>query len=124
MAMGTNDNSRLDEIFKKANRSDDMIVCNFCGKKSEEVKQIVVRDKVAICNECVEVCNGILKENRNAIQKPKNNKLDYSEIILANPKAFVDSLSLEAAQQLQLELIEFYRIMNTLVCKLDDNTKS
>ena len=57
-------------------------------------------------------------------QIKETDESDYSEIILSNPKAFVDSLSLEAAQQLQLELIEFYRIMNTLVCKLDDKTKS
>ena len=38
-------------------------VCSFCGKKKEEVKKLIVSDDVAICNECVEFCETLLKED-------------------------------------------------------------
>ena len=36
-------------------------VCSFCNKKKEEVKRLIVSDAVAICNECVDLCDDLLK---------------------------------------------------------------
>ena len=36
-------------------------VCSFCGKKKEEAKKLIVSDNVAICNECVDLCDNLLK---------------------------------------------------------------
>jgi ATP-dependent Clp protease ATP-binding subunit ClpX len=38
-------------------------VCSFCGKKKEEVKKLIVSDNVAICNECVDLCQDLLKND-------------------------------------------------------------
>ncbi|HPZ15872.1 MAG TPA: ATP-dependent Clp protease ATP-binding subunit ClpX [Sphaerochaeta sp.] len=35
-------------------------VCSFCGKGQEEVKRLISGPGVAICNECVKVCNDML----------------------------------------------------------------
>lgn len=36
--------------------------CSFCGKTQDEVKKLVAGPTVYICNECVALCNNILKE--------------------------------------------------------------
>jgi ATP-dependent Clp protease ATP-binding subunit ClpX len=38
--------------------------CSFCGKKKEEVRKLIVSDQVAICNECVDLCQGLLTEDQ------------------------------------------------------------
>ena len=35
-------------------------ICSFCGKGQEEVKRLISGPGVAICNECVKVCNDML----------------------------------------------------------------
>ncbi|MGQ9472448.1 MAG: ATP-dependent Clp protease ATP-binding subunit ClpX [Candidatus Caldatribacteriaceae bacterium] len=37
--------------------------CSFCGKNQAEVKKLIAGPGVYICNECVELCNEILKED-------------------------------------------------------------
>jgi len=41
-------------------------VCSFCGKKKEEVRKLIVSDSVAICNECVSLCEDLLKTDVDA----------------------------------------------------------
>lgn len=36
--------------------------CSFCGKSQEEVTKLVAGPQVYICNECIDLCNEILKE--------------------------------------------------------------
>lgn len=38
------------------------LVCSFCGKTSSQVKKIIVGPDVAICNECIELCESLLDE--------------------------------------------------------------
>jgi len=123
MAMGTNDTSRLDGIFKKANRKHNGGYQPRDGgtrRPNNALGEAILNVKPPSTGSGI----GTKYPEYERPQIKETDESDYSEIILSNPKAFVDSLSLEAAQQLQLELIEFYRIMNTLVCKLDDKTKS
>lgn len=37
-----------------------MDTCSFCGKHKEQVKKLIVSDNVAICDECVKLCQGLL----------------------------------------------------------------
>ena len=36
--------------------------CNFCGKHKDAVAKLIVADSVAICNECVELCQTLMVE--------------------------------------------------------------
>jgi ATP-dependent Clp protease ATP-binding subunit ClpX len=38
--------------------------CDFCGKSKEEVEKLIVGDEAAICNDCVELCVDILKDEK------------------------------------------------------------
>jgi len=36
--------------------------CSFCGKEKDVVKKLIVSDEVAICNECVTLCQDLLED--------------------------------------------------------------
>ena len=40
----------------------DSIRCSFCGKRQEQVGRIIAGPNVYICNECVELCSSILRD--------------------------------------------------------------
>ena len=38
------------------------LACSFCGKSQKEVKKLIAGPTVYICDECIELCNDIIKE--------------------------------------------------------------
>lgn len=42
-------------------------ICSFCNKHKDHVQKLIVSDKVAICNECVTLCQDLLKDNREPV---------------------------------------------------------
>ena len=40
------------------------VCCSFCGKHQDQVRRIIAGPNVFICNECVELCMGILEANQ------------------------------------------------------------
>lgn len=38
--------------------------CSFCEKKQKEVVKLIAGPNVCICNDCVEICNAILEDDR------------------------------------------------------------
>ena len=42
--------------------SSDLLKCSFCGKSQKQVKQLIAGPGVYICDECVELCNEIIRE--------------------------------------------------------------
>ena len=46
------------------------IRCSFCGKRQEQVNRIIAGPNVYICNECVELCAGILRDDMSPNQAP------------------------------------------------------
>lgn len=61
------------------------LVCSFCGKTSPQVKKIIVGPDVAICNECIELCESLLDEKE--FVEPKHMEE------LPKPKEIADFLS-------------------------------
>ena len=44
---------------------DDMeVLCSFCGKSQDEVKKLIAGPSVYICDECIDLCNEIVQEDR------------------------------------------------------------
>jgi len=43
------------------------IKCSFCGKGPDDVGKLITGPSVHICNECVDMCNEILREERTAV---------------------------------------------------------
>ena len=46
--------------------------CSFCGKRHDEVFKLITGPDVHICDECVELCNEIVKEARAEREEEKN----------------------------------------------------
>ena len=41
----------------------DSLFCSFCGKNQKEVKKLIAGPTVFVCDECVELCMDIIKED-------------------------------------------------------------
>lgn len=56
--------------------------CSFCGKTQHEVKKLIVGPTVYICNECIELCAGIISDGQPniTISKGKNTLPSPQEI--------------------------------------------
>ena len=39
-----------------------LLYCSFCGKSQHEVKKLIAGPSVFICDECIELCNDIIRE--------------------------------------------------------------
>ena len=54
-------------MSKKGNGSDsnNLLFCSFCGKNQNEVRKLIAGPSVYICDECVDLCNDIIKEELN-----------------------------------------------------------
>ena len=44
------------------NEEESTLYCSFCGKSQHEVRKLIAGPNVFICNECVELCNEIIRE--------------------------------------------------------------
>jgi ATP-dependent Clp protease ATP-binding subunit ClpX len=50
--------------------------CSFCSKHKDQVGKLIVSHKVAICNECVDLCSGLLKDSVVKTPKKKSSTVD------------------------------------------------
>jgi ATP-dependent Clp protease ATP-binding subunit ClpX len=46
----------------KGDDSGKLLYCSFCGKSQHEVRKLIAGPSVFICDECVELCNDIIRE--------------------------------------------------------------
>ncbi len=70
--------------------------CSFCGKSQDEVEKIIAGPTVYICNECIELCNDIIEEERakestedtdTVLLKPKQIKAILDEYVIGQENA-------------------------------------
>lgn len=50
-----------------------LLYCSFCGKSQHEVRKLIAGPSVFVCDECVELCNDIIREEISEIS-PKESK--------------------------------------------------
>ncbi|MBC7218284.1 MAG: ATP-dependent Clp protease ATP-binding subunit ClpX, partial [Candidatus Caldatribacterium sp.] len=72
--------------------------CSFCGKTQQEVRKLIAGPGVYICDECVELCNEILKEDSRKSRKefvleelpsPKEIKAFLDQYVIGQERAKV-----------------------------------
>ncbi|MGL6051419.1 MAG: ATP-dependent protease ATP-binding subunit ClpX [Aeromonas salmonicida] len=61
---------------KRKGGGDKLLYCSFCGKSQHEVRKLIAGPSVYICDECVELCNDIIREEIREISP----KRDGSEL--------------------------------------------
>jgi ATP-dependent Clp protease ATP-binding subunit ClpX len=62
----------------KTRKGDDgkLLYCSFCGKSQHEVRKLIAGPSVFICDECVDLCNDIIREElQEAAPKTESTKL-------------------------------------------------
>lgn len=42
--------------------------CSFCGHHKDEVKKLIVSDDVAICSDCIDLCNQLIVDDKSVIE--------------------------------------------------------
>jgi len=82
---------------KKGSSSEKTLYCSFCGKSQHEVKKLIAGPSVFICDECIELCNDIIREEisedaapdkaRNAPPTPADIKANLDNYVIGQEKA-------------------------------------
>ncbi len=68
-----------DDRQGRSGDSNKILYCSFCGKSQHEVRKLIAGPSVFICDECVELCNDIIREEleekaqsaRSSLPKPR-----------------------------------------------------
>jgi ATP-dependent Clp protease ATP-binding subunit ClpX len=78
-------------------KSDDgkLLYCSFCGKSQHEVRKLIAGPSVFICDECVELCNDIIREEMqdgvgeatNNLPKPREINARLDEFVIGQEQA-------------------------------------
>src|ERR1700746_2328634 len=58
-----------DDHSGRGDDSSKLLYCSFCGKSQHEVRKLIAGPSVFVCDECVELCNDIIREE---VQEEKN----------------------------------------------------
>jgi len=83
---------------RKGKSGDDerLLYCSFCGKSQHEVRKLIAGPSVFICDECVELCNDIIREeiqenaaaaNKRALPTPREIKERLDEYVIGQDHA-------------------------------------
>jgi ATP-dependent Clp protease ATP-binding subunit ClpX len=72
-----------------------LLYCSFCGKSQHEVRKLIAGPSVFVCDECVELCNDIIREEledkadraREKLPKPAEIKTVLDEYVIGQERA-------------------------------------
>jgi len=72
-----------------------LLYCSFCGKSQHEVRKLIAGPSVFVCDECVELCNDIIREeledsaetSQEKLPKPKEIKAVLDEYVIGQERA-------------------------------------
>jgi len=87
-----------DESNGKGDDKGKLLYCSFCGKSQHEVKKLIAGPSVFICDECVDLCNDIIREEVQEAQgeapsdqlpTPKEIKETLGEYVIGQDRAKV-----------------------------------
>jgi ATP-dependent Clp protease ATP-binding subunit ClpX len=53
---------------KKSSSGEKLLYCSFCGKSQHEVKKLIAGPSVFICDECIDLCNDIIRDEASAVE--------------------------------------------------------
>jgi ATP-dependent Clp protease ATP-binding subunit ClpX len=76
---------------KKHGKGEDgkLLYCSFCGKSQHEVRKLIAGPSVFICDECVELCNDIIREEMQESVGESSDKLPIPQEINATLDQYV-----------------------------------
>jgi len=60
-------------VDKKSPSGEKTLYCTFCGKSQHEVKKLIAGPSVFICDECIDLCNEIIRDELPGLEVAKEN---------------------------------------------------
>src|SRR5688572_1045177 len=86
---------REDSRGRTAGEDGKLLYCSFCGKSQHEVRKLIAGPSVFVCDECVELCNDIIREEledkadraREKLPKPSEIKAVLDEYVIGQERA-------------------------------------
>lgn len=81
---------------KKGKDDEKLLYCSFCGKSQNEVRKLIAGPSVYVCDECVELCNDIIRDELledemsvggGALPKPKEIKQELDGYVIGQENA-------------------------------------
>ncbi len=82
---------------KGSSSSEKTLYCSFCGKSQHEVKKLIAGPSVFICDECIDLCNDIIREEvpegaaegeaRSDLPTPADIKANLDNYVIGQEKA-------------------------------------
>ena len=84
-----------DDRQGRANDGGKILYCSFCGKSQHEVRKLIAGPSVFICDECVELCNDIIREEleekaatgRSQLPKPREIMETLDQYVIGQTRA-------------------------------------
>ncbi|MBT8095893.1 MAG: ATP-dependent Clp protease ATP-binding subunit ClpX [Woeseia sp.] len=85
----------MSDESRSKNEDGKLLYCSFCGKSQHEVRKLIAGPSVFICDECVELCNDIIREEledasdstREKLPKPHEIKAVLDEYVIGQMRA-------------------------------------
>jgi ATP-dependent Clp protease ATP-binding subunit ClpX len=64
-------------MTEKKSSGEKLLYCSFCGKSQHEVRKLIAGPSVFICDECIDLCNDIIRDETtsSAVNKPTRSDL-------------------------------------------------
>jgi len=82
---------------KKGSSTEKNLYCSFCGKSQHEVKKLIAGPSVFICDECIDLCNDIIRDEvsqddvgqatRDGLPTPSDLKSNLDNYVIGQEKA-------------------------------------
>jgi|TARA_B110000483_G_C18192040_1_gene541346 ATP-dependent Clp protease ATP-binding subunit ClpX len=92
-------------MTEEVDSKDKQLFCSFCGKNQAEVKKLIAGPSVYICDECVSLCNDIIKED---LSEDSNDSDDKDLPIPAEIKEILDEYVIGQNQAKKILAVAVY----------------
>ena len=110
----------------RENEKERNVRCSFCGKTQEQVEKLIAGPGVYICDECIELCMGIIGENDVNPNRNTGKRVKLEEKVLLKPheiKAALDEYVVGQDAAKKVLSVSVYNHYKRIYCNADNGVE-